>query len=121
MFRPYLTSIPGETMTESERPLFNLLKERCYREGDFTLSSGAKSSYYFDSKMLFLSSAGAALIGEALYEKTKDLNIAALGGLEVGAIPLATAAVYAYHQNGKTMEGFFVRNEVKKHGTRKLV
>ena len=41
-------------MTDTERQLFDLLQERCYREGEFTLSSGAKSTYYFDSKMLFM-------------------------------------------------------------------
>src|SRR5437588_13083690 len=98
-------------MTETEQHLLALLRERCYQEGDFTLSSGAKSRYYFDAKSLFLSSIGAGLIGEVLYERTKDLDIQGIGGLELGAVPLATAAAYAYHTHGRTMEGFFVRNE----------
>lgn len=108
-------------MTDTEQQLRVLLRERCYQEGDFTLSSGAKSRYYFDAKSLFLSSAGAALIGEVLYERTKDLDIQGIGGLEIGAIPLTTAAVYAYHSHGRSMEGFFVRNEAKQHGTKKLI
>lgn len=111
----------GDIMTEIERELFSLLKSRCYKEGDFTLSSGEKSTFYFDAKSLFLSSVGSSLIGEVLYEKTKDLPIQAIGGLEVGAIPLTTAAVYAYHAHGREMEGFFVRNEAKKHGTKKII
>lgn len=112
-------------MTHAEQQLLALLKTRCYKEAPegeyFTLSSGEKSTFYFDAKNLFLSSEGSALIGEVLYDRTKDLPIAAIGGLEVGAIPLATAAVYAYHEHGRTMEGFFVRNEAKTHGTRKIV
>src|ERR1700730_16971183 len=98
-------------MTETERQLLGLLKERCYREGDFTLSSGEKSDFYFDAKNLFMSSVGTALIGRALSAKTKDLKIKAIGGLEIGAIPLTTAAVMVYHENQKPMEGFFVRIE----------
>ena len=108
-------------MTDTERQLLTLLRERCYSEGEFVLSSGALSTYYFDAKMLLMSSEGAALIGEVLYERTKDLGIQAIGGLEVGAIPLTTAAVYTYQRHGQPMEGFFVRNEAKKHGTKKIL
>lgn len=108
-------------MTESEQQLLALLRERCYREGEFTLSSGEKSNYYFDAKNLFLSSVGASLIGEVLYQRTKDLDIQGIGGLEIGAVPLASAAVYTYGKHSQTMEGFFVRNEAKKHGTRKII
>lgn len=108
-------------MSENERLLLNMLVDRCYQEGEFTLSSGEKSDHYFDAKNLFMSSAGASLIGEVLYQRTKDLDIQAIGGLEIGAIPLATAAVYFYHLHDRKMEGFFVRNEAKKHGTRKII
>ena len=49
------------------------------------------------------------------------LNIDALGGLAVGAVPLTTAAVIAYHLHGREMEGFWVRDKAKDHGTQKLV
>lgn len=102
-------------------PLLTLLRERCYQEGDFVLASGARSKFYFDAKMLFMSSDGAGLIGEAIYQKTKDLGIQAIGGLEIGSIPLTTAAVISYHQHGQTMEGFIVRQQAKTHGTRKII
>jgi orotate phosphoribosyltransferase len=66
-------------------------------------------------------SEGAYLIGEVLYERTKDLGIGAIGGLEVGAVPLTTAAVIGYHLHGKKIEGFWVRNKEKTHGTKKLI
>jgi orotate phosphoribosyltransferase len=56
-----------------------------------------------------------------LYERTKDAGIDAIGGLEVGAVPLTTAAVFSYHLHGRRMEGFWVREKTKTHGTQKLI
>jgi orotate phosphoribosyltransferase len=108
-------------MTETEIALLPLIRERCYQKGDFTLSSGAKSGYYFDGKMVEMFSAGASLIGEIIFERTKDMDIAAIGGLEIGAVPLTTAAVCAYNRHGRVIEGFFVRQEAKTHGTKKII
>jgi orotate phosphoribosyltransferase len=83
--------------------------------------SGEKSEYFIDGKMTAVSSEGAELIGEVLYERTKDLHIDAIGGLQVGAVPLITAAVISYQRHGKPIEGFWVREEVKAHGTRKQI
>ena len=79
-------------MTEAETQLLALLKERSFKEGTFQLASGATSNYYIDSRTSAVFSKGAFLIGRVLYERTKDLEFDALGGLEVGAVPL-TAAV----------------------------
>jgi orotate phosphoribosyltransferase len=108
-------------MSKAEEQLLQLLKERSFKLGEFRLASGGTSNYYIDGKMAEVFSTSAYLIGEILYERTKDLEIAALGGLETGAIPLTTAAVIAYHLHGLKMEGFWVRDEVKAHGTKKLV
>jgi orotate phosphoribosyltransferase len=110
-------------MTEAEADLLELLKVRSFRNqgGPFRLVSGEMSDYYIDGKMTVVSSAGVHLIGEVLYEHTKDLDIDAIGGLEVGAVPLVAAAVGAYHRHNRAMEGFWVRNNVKSHGTQKLI
>jgi orotate phosphoribosyltransferase len=108
-------------MTATETQLFLLLKDRSFQRGTFRLASGAMSDYYIDGKMVQAFSASAYLIGEVLYERTKDLAIDALGGLEIGAVPLTTAAVISYHLHGRTMEGFWVRDKAKGHGTRKVV
>jgi orotate phosphoribosyltransferase len=109
-------------MSDAEAQLLQLLRQRSFkRGGPFRLASGSTSDYYVDGKMTELFSAGAHLIGEVLYERTKDLAIDAIGGLEAGAIPLTTAAVISYHRHGRNMEGFWVRDEVKTHGTRKLI
>src|SRR5436309_5372377 len=108
-------------MSEAEEKLLTLLKERSFRLGTFRLASGDTSNYYIDGKMTEVFSRGAYLIGEVLYERTRDLNIDAIGGLEVGAVPLAAAAVISYHLHGREMEGFWVRDKVKAHGTQKVI
>lgn len=108
-------------MTALEQQLFQLLNSRSFQRGTFRLASGATSNYYIDGKMVQVFSESAYLIGEVLYERTKDLPLDALGGLEVGAIPLTTAAVISYHAHGRKMEGFWVRDKAKGHGTRKVV
>jgi len=108
-------------MTEVESQLLNLLRERSFQRGTFKLASGAESNYYIDGKMSEVFSKGAFLIGRVLYEATKDLTIDAIGGLEVGAVPLTTAATLHYHLNNRPMEGFWVRDKAKLHGTRKTI
>ena len=97
--------------------LLELFRTRAVAFGDFTLASGMKSSYYINSKKVLFHGEAIALLGDQLYEATRDLDITAVGGLEVGAIPMATAAVLRYQQAGKTLEGFFVRKQAKGHGS----
>jgi len=99
----------------------DLFKSRAFSFGTFTLASGKKSSYYINSKKVLFCSEAVALLGEALWELTRDLDIQAIGGLEVGAIPMATAAVLWYHQQGRSLEGFFVRKQAKGHGSQERV
>src|SRR5438105_2258220 len=108
-------------MTDTERRLLDLIRERAFRRGSFRLASGDASDYYIDGKMIEVFSESAHLIGEVFYERTKDLAFDAIGGLEVGAVPLATATVISYHLHGRPLEGFWVRDQVKDHGTKKLV
>ncbi len=109
-------------MSPSESKLLQLLKERSFKSGgSFRLASGTMSDYYIDGKMTAVYSEAVPLIGEILYERTKDLEIEAIGGLEVGAVPLTTAAVYSYQLHGRKMEGFWVRDKAKTHGTKKLI
>jgi orotate phosphoribosyltransferase len=108
-------------MTDAEQQLLELLKERSFKLGTFNLASGATSNYYIDGKMTEVFSKGAFLIGRVLYDCTKDVEFDAFGGLEVGAVPLTAATAIHYHLNGRTLEGFWVRDKTKTHGTRKLV
>lgn len=108
-------------MHDAEKELLSILQERSFRTGSFRLASGDASSYYIDGKMTEVFGPAAYLIGQVLFERTKDLQFDAIGGLEVGAVPLTTAAVICYHLNGKPMEGFWVRDQAKVHGTKKMV
>jgi orotate phosphoribosyltransferase len=108
-------------MSDAEQKLLELLKSRSFRLGNFKLASGDTSTYYIDGKMTQVFSEGAYLIGEVLYQHTKDLDVDAIGGLEVGAVPMTTGAVISYHLHGRDMEGFWVRDKAKSHGTKKLV
>jgi orotate phosphoribosyltransferase len=105
----------------SRQRLLDLVKSRAFTLGQFTLASGKQSTYYINSKKILFHSESAALLGEALWEQTRDLDVQAVGGLEVGAIPLTTCCVLRYHQEGLSMEGFFVRKQPKGHGSQERI
>jgi orotate phosphoribosyltransferase len=98
-----------------------LFKERAVSFGRFTLASGKESTYYINSKKVLFNAEAVWLLGDVLWELTKDLNIQAIGGLEIGAIPMATAAALHYHSRGRPLEGFFVRKQAKDHGSQQQV
>jgi orotate phosphoribosyltransferase len=104
-------------MTNRDR-LKELFRERALQYGDFTLASGKKSSYYVNSKKVLFHAEAITLLGDLLYEATKDLDFEAIGGLEVGAIPMAAAALTSFHRAGRHLEGFFVRKQAKEHGSK---
>ncbi|MBV9124700.1 MAG: orotate phosphoribosyltransferase [Planctomycetes bacterium] len=106
---------------QAKKRLLELFKERAVSFGDFTLASGKKSTYYINSKKALFNAEVVWLLGEVLWDLTKDLDVQALGGLEVGAIPMATAAALKYHQEGRALEGFFVRKQVKSHGSQERI
>src|SRR5207253_190871 len=108
-------------MSDAPARLLALFKARAVAFGDFTLASGQKSRYYINSKNVLFHGEAIALLGELLYDATRDLDIRAIGGLEIGAIPMATAAVLRYQQAGRTLEGFFVRKQVKGHGSQERI
>jgi orotate phosphoribosyltransferase len=102
----------------SRTKLLGLFRTRGLSFGKFKLASGKESDYYINSKKVLFHAEAIWLLGDVLWELTRDLNIDAIGGLEIGAIPMATAACLRYHENGRPLEGFFVRKEAKGHGSR---
>jgi orotate phosphoribosyltransferase len=101
--------------------LLEVFKSRAVSFGRFKLASGKESTYYVNSKKALFYSETVALLGDVLWEMTQDLDVQAIGGLEVGAIPMATAAVLRYHEEGRSLEGFFVRKQAKAHGSQERV
>lgn len=101
--------------------LRELILRRAVSFGRFKLASGQESSYYINSKKFLFNSEAVWLLGDCLWEMTKDLSIQAIGGLEVGAIPMAAAAVLRYHEQGRPLEGFFVRKQAKGHGSQERI
>jgi len=109
-------------MADSARAkLLKLFRERAVSFGRFTLASGKESTYYINSKKAIFHSEAIWLLGELLWDMTRDLNVQAAGGLEVGAIPMAVALAQRYHQEGRDLEAFFVRKQPKGHGSQERI
>ncbi len=109
---------------DEKRRLLEILYERSFRfdpECGFTLASGEKSDLYVDCKKTVLSAEGMELTGKALFEKIKGKEVDAIGGLTLGADPLAYACAMISNQAGSPLDVFIVRKEPKKHGTQRWV
>ena len=89
--------------------------------GEFTLTSGRKSGYYFDGRLLSLDPEGAYLIGRALLPILRQANVNAVGGPALGAVPMVTAVALASRQEPDSLPAFVVRTESRTHGTRQTI
>ncbi len=101
--------------------LWEIIKEKSLRRGEtFKLSSGEESSFFFDMKMTMLDPEGANLIAELILDRPEVAKANAVGGLEMGAVPIVSV-VCAKSFYGKKIPAFFVRKEKKGHGTNQLI
>jgi orotate phosphoribosyltransferase len=101
--------------------LKELVKKDAVRYGKFILASGKESDFYVDLRKVTLNPKGALLIGSLIYDIIKDRQVDAVGGMSIGADPIATAASLAAYQEGKEIMAFLVRKAQKEHGTRNFV
>lgn len=101
--------------------LRDLLAERSIRHGSFTLTSGARSSYYCDTKATILAPRGAELIGEILCRVLEPRQVEAAGGLAMGAAYIATAVSLVSARRRHPIHGFVVRSQRKEHGLQQEV
>ena len=107
---------------ESKKQILELAKAlEALTFGDFTLSSGQKSKYYFDGRILTLSSAGSYLVGEAILEEAYKYGAEEIGGPTLGADPIVSAVILTSHLKGRPINGFLVRSSAKGHGTEQLL
>lgn len=89
--------------------------------GKVILSSGKEADYYVDLRRVTLDHMAAPLIGEVMLELTKDLNYEAVGGLTLGADPVATAMMHTAAKNGQKLDAFVVRKAEKAHGLQRRI
>jgi orotate phosphoribosyltransferase len=105
--------------TSGKSRLLELIRERAYKDGiDIVLASGKRSDFYINGKKVSLHPEGLWLIGKLLLEKLKQYpEVTAVGGLTLGADPLASAVACMSHETGQDLSAFLVRKEAKGHGT----
>ena len=105
----------------SRARLAEIIRKRSFGRGEITLASGRKSDFYFNLKPTMLDPEGATLLAELTYEALKDDNLDYVGGLEMGAVPLAGAIAQLSWIKGHPIAAFFVRKKPKEHGARLAV
>src|SRR5215211_6428825 len=117
-------SNPGKTAlskSASRARLAEIIRKRSFGRGEITLASGRKSDFYFNLKPTMLDPEGATLLAELTFEALKDDNLDYVGGLEMGAVPLAGAIAQLSWIKGHPIAAFFVRKKPKEHGARLAV
>ncbi|MEO1265179.1 MAG: orotate phosphoribosyltransferase [Pseudomonadota bacterium] len=108
----------SETEADMRARLIALIAERSYGTGvQIKLASGRTSDFYFNLKPTMLHPEGAALIGKLMAPRVKAAGANYVGGLEMGAVPVATAIAAASHHLGQPLPAFFIRKQAKEHGT----
>ena len=113
VFNMYTDSVKSE--------LIKQIKEKAVVHGKVILSSGKEADYYVDLRRVTLDSVAAPLVGQAMLDATKDLDFEAVGGLTLGADPVATAMMHVAKQNGRNLNSFVVRKEGKAHGLQRRI
>ncbi len=101
--------------------LKNEILNKAVVHGKVILSSGKEADYYVDLRRVTLDSVAAPLVGEVMLELTKDLDYEAVGGLTLGADPVATAMMHVASQKGRKLNSFVVRKAEKAHGLQRRI
>jgi orotate phosphoribosyltransferase len=103
------------------KDLLEQIKKKAIVHGKVTLSSGAEADYYVDLRRITLDHKAAPLVGKVMLKLTKDLNFDAVGGLTLGADPVATAMMHVAAKKGRKIDSFVVRKEGKAHGLQRRI
>jgi orotate phosphoribosyltransferase len=101
--------------------LLQRIRDDAVVHGKVTLSSGQIADYYVDLRRVTLSAAAAPLVGRVMLEATADLDYDAVGGLTLGADPVAIAMLHAAAAAGRKLDAFVVRKEGKAHGLQRRI
>lgn len=112
---------PADNAAKSAR-LIEIVKQRSFQEGpEIKLASGKTSTFYFNMKPTMLDSEGAHLIADLILDQLEGVDADLIGGLEMGAVPIASSVTAVAHARGRRLPAFFVRKQAKEHGTKSLV
>ena len=107
-------------MTDRDE-LLQHIKDDAVVRGKVVLSSGQEADYYVDLRRITLAHDAAPLVGRVMLELTADLDYEAVGGLTLGADPVATAMLHAAAAAGRPLDAFVVRKEGKAHGLQRRI
>ena len=104
-------------MSDAKQQLIDFISADAVFHGDFTLTSGKKATYYVDLRKVSLDHRVAPLIGQVMLDLIADIpNVSAVGGLTMGADPIAAAVMHQGAARGLSYDAFVVRKEPKDHG-----
>ncbi len=101
--------------------LLKEIKTKAVVTGKFILSSGKEASFYIDLRRITLDAVAAPLVGEVMLDITAHLDYEAVGGLTLGADPVATAMLHVASKRGKKLDAFVVRKSEKTHGLQRRI
>ncbi|MDO5287211.1 MAG: orotate phosphoribosyltransferase [Actinomycetia bacterium] len=101
--------------------LIDLVTRLAVVRGKVTLSSGAEADYYVDLRRVTLDGAGGPVVGRVMRELTRDWDYQAVGGLTLGADPVATSMLHAAAADGERLDAFVVRKQGKAHGLQRRI
>jgi orotate phosphoribosyltransferase len=108
-------------MSDAKSRLRNEILKKSVIHGKVSLSSGKEADYYVDLRRITLDAVAAPLVGEVMLDLTKDLDYEAVGGLTLGADPVATAMMHVAAQKGRQLDSFVVRKSEKAHGLQRRI
>lgn len=111
-----MTAASTPDLEADRQTLIGLIQDEAVFHGEFTLSSGKQATYYVDMRKLTLDHRAAPAIGRLVLDVVRDLDVDAVGGLTLGADPIANAVLHASAQAGQPIDAFVVRKEPKDHG-----
>lgn len=108
-------------MSTPRERLLETIRDQAIVHGEVTLSSGATAQYYVDLRRVTLDGAAAPLVGEVMNDLVDDLDFDAVGGLTMGADPVAAAMLHAAAAKGRRRDAFVVRKSGKAHGMQQQI
>ena len=116
-----MTGDHGSGGSAARRGLLGIIQRQAVVRGDFTLSSGQRATWYIDLRQVLLDGRAAPLAGQVMLDVTRDLAYDAVGGLTLGADPVAAAMMHAAAARGWALDAFVVRKSEKAHGLQRRI